>query len=263
MLSQPFRMLLGLATLALAAGSAAGSAITPRVVHERRAMTPRGWSLQRRADSDLVIPLSFALAQSNVHDLESYLLDIADPASPNYGKHWTPAKVAETFRPSRATVDVVHSWLAVDNGISLDNIQLSRNGDALHVNVTIAEAERILGAEYFVYEHESGRERVGCHRSPTLPEHIAKHVDYVSPGPQPSGTLFAGAVPASTKGKRALNTALAGHESGVQRTPISVSTWQLTAARNHQCRDADMITSSCRPLSLRLQVVTPQLLSIV
>ena len=224
---------------------------------------PQGWSLQRRADADAVVPLKFALAQPNLANLDDYLLDVSDPGSPNYGKHWTPARIAQTFRPTQDTIDAVQGWLLTDHGLEPHRIVLASKGDSIRVNVTVAEAERILGAEYFVYEHESGRERVGCHRSPTLPEHIAKHVDYVSPGPQPSGTLFAGAVPASTKGKRALNTALAGHESGVQRTPISVSTWQLTAARNHQCRDADMITSSCRPLSLRLQVVTPQLLSIV
>ncbi|EJF64894.1 subtilisin-like protein [Dichomitus squalens LYAD-421 SS1] len=143
---------------------------------------PQGWSLHRRADPETFFPLKFSLVLSNLHKLEAYLLEIADPASPNYGRHWSPAKVADTFRPSTATVDAMRTWLAVDNGIGLANIQLSRNGDALHVNVTVAEAERILGAEYNIYRHgETGIERVGCHKGYVLPEHVSKHVDIVWP----------------------------------------------------------------------------------
>ncbi|PIL35551.1 hypothetical protein GSI_02279 [Ganoderma sinense ZZ0214-1] len=143
---------------------------------------PEGWSLHRRADSDVFLPLKFSLVQSNLDHLDAYLLDVADPRSPNYGKHWSQTKVAETFRPSKASVDAVHAWLAAENGISLHNIQLSRNGDAIHANVTVAEAERLLGAEYNVYRHgETGAERVGCHQGYTLPEHVAKHVDIVWP----------------------------------------------------------------------------------
>ncbi|KAI1796844.1 subtilisin-like protein [Ganoderma leucocontextum] len=158
----------------------AASSLPSGAVYQRS--VPQGWSLHRRADPDALLPLKFSLIQSNIHNLDAYLLDVADPHSSNYGKHWSPAKVADNFRPSPAAVDAVHTWLAVGNGISLDDIQLSRNGDALHVNVTVAEAERILGAEYNVYRHgETGVERVGCHQGYTLPDHVSKHVDIVWP----------------------------------------------------------------------------------
>ena len=181
MLSRPFRTLLGVAVLALAVGSAAGSVITPRVVHERRATTPRGWSLQRRADPDRTIPLSFALAESNVHNLEAYLLDIADPASPNYGKHWTPARVAETFRPSSDAVDTVREWLTGEGGVDPARIRLSKDGGYLDLHVTVAEAESMLGTEYYEYEHKDGTRHIACKDSYHLPEHVAKHVDTVWP----------------------------------------------------------------------------------
>jgi tripeptidyl-peptidase I len=143
---------------------------------------PTGWSLHRRADPDALIPLRFSLAQSNLDKLESHLLDIADPRSPNYGKHWSPARVAETFRPAKETVDTVHSWLVEDAGIPADKVKLSPNGDILQLDVTIAEAENLLQAEYYVYsDDDKGNMRYGCHDGYNLPEYISKHVDLVWP----------------------------------------------------------------------------------
>jgi tripeptidyl-peptidase-1 len=143
---------------------------------------PAGWSLHRRADPSAFLPLKFSLAQSNLEKLEDFLLDIADPQSPNYGQHWSPARVKETFRPSAETVDTVHAWLTHEAGIHADNIQLSPSSEILQLNVTVAEAERLLQAEYFVYSaEEDGSMRVGCHGGYTLPAHVEKHVDFVWP----------------------------------------------------------------------------------
>ena len=161
MLSNTFRILIGLAFLALATSSSAASILSPGVVHERRAGIPHGWSLQRRADPDLLIPLSFALAQSNVEHLETFLLDIADPASPNYGKHWSPSRVAETFCPTPETVDTVTTWL-YEAGVNPARVRLSKDGGYLDLKVTIAEAEDMLATKYYVYEHEDGTEHVAC-----------------------------------------------------------------------------------------------------
>ena len=183
MLSYPFRTLLGLVTLVLAAHPTVGVVFSSRIVHERRATTPQGWSLQRRADPDLVIPLSFALAQSNTHNLEAYLLDIADPTSPNYGKHWTPSRVVETFRPSAKTLDTVHAWLESE-GVDLSCTRISNDGGYLDLKLTVAEAEALLLTEYHVYEHEDGTRHVACEDRYHLPEHVSKHVDTVWPTSQ-------------------------------------------------------------------------------
>lgn len=143
---------------------------------------PPGWSLHRRADPDVLIPLKFTLVQSNVHNLDSYLLDIADPSSPNYGQHWSPAKVADTFRPSEASVETVRLWMVDNQDIDPRKIQLNGKGDVIELNVTVAEAERLLNTEYYIYRSgEEGHERLGCHQGYSLPEHVSKHVDLVSP----------------------------------------------------------------------------------
>ena len=215
---QKFYRLVALVAL-VTASSLPSQALYPRSV-------PEGWSLHRRADPNVFLPLKFSLVQANLENLDAYLLDVANPRSQNYGKHWSHAKVAETFRPSKTTVDAVHAWLAADNGISPDNIQLSRNGDALHVNVTIAEAERILGAEYNVYRHgETGLERVGCHQGYQLPEHVSKHVDIVWP------TVHFGNSAISRRDASAPSLLHVERDSGVTKKPITVSIPAIVSLR--------------------------------
>ncbi|KAH9945133.1 subtilisin-like protein [Epithele typhae] len=198
---------------------------------------PRGWSLHRRADPQVLVPVKLNLAQSNVHNLESYLLDIADPASPNYGKHWTPSQVAKTFRPSQDSVDAVHSWLVSDHGIEPDRVELTPKGDAIRLLLSVAEAERLLDAEYFVYRHEDGKERVGCHDGYTLPETIAEHVDFVSP----STNFNLPSLSATRYGKRAASISQAAHESGAPKIPVSAA--QLKELEATGCDQA--VTLDC------------------
>ncbi|OBZ72773.1 Tripeptidyl-peptidase SED1, partial [Grifola frondosa] len=135
----------------------------------------------RRAEPDVILPLRIGLTQSNLESIEDYLLDVSHPESPNYGSHWSPAKVAAMFRPSRESIDSVQEWLA-NGGIDPTRISLSTSGGWLRANVTVEEAERLLETEYYVYEHEAdGTEHIACENAYHLPEHISKHVDIVTP----------------------------------------------------------------------------------
>ncbi|KAF7363047.1 Subtilisin-like protein [Mycena venus] len=176
---------------------------------------PSGLTLQRRADPDALIPLRFSLAQSNLDKLETFVLDVADPRSPNYGKHWSPAQVRETFRPSQGAIDTVNGWLTDHAGIHADKIKLSPNGDILHLDVTIAEAESLLQAEYNVYSDEDGNVRVGCHDGYILPEHVSKHVDLVWPT-----VHFGGPRSFSRRSTSIISSSRFGRESGAPRLPI-------------------------------------------
>jgi tripeptidyl-peptidase-1 len=177
---------------------------------------PAGWSLHRRADPDALIPLKLSLTQSNLDKLETILMDIADPRSINYGKHWSPAQVKDTFRPSKETFDAVRAWLTHDARIDEDKIRLSPNGDILQLNLTIAETEDLLHAEYYIYSDDvDGSLRVGCHNGYTLPEHVSKHVDLVWP------TIHFGG-PRSLSRRRGSTSAAStfGRESGAPTIPI-------------------------------------------
>lgn len=59
---------------------------------------------------------------------------------------------------------------------------MTSGGNWLEANVTISEAEELLQTDYYVYSHEpSGTEHIACGTAYHLPEHVAKHVDLVTP----------------------------------------------------------------------------------
>ena len=158
----------------------AGAPSAHFVHHETCDTIPQGWSLTRRASPDTVLPLRIGLVQRNLDNRESYLLDVSYPASPNYGKHWSPEKVAETFSPSDESISSVRRWLASE-GVHPARVLNSRSGGWLEVNVTVAEAERLLRTEYALYSHSSGAETVACPSGYDLPDDIAGHVDFTTP----------------------------------------------------------------------------------
>ena len=156
---------------------------TPSICYSYTSRPSPARSTAVLADPDTVVSIKFALAQANLHNLDAYLLDISDPSSPNYGQHWTPSEVAEMFKPSQGTIDAVRNWL-LEEGIPPHRIELVRGGDAIQLNATVEEVERMLEVEYYaLHDHDSGDVRVGCRGSYRIPDHISKHVDYVWPPP--------------------------------------------------------------------------------
>ncbi|KAH7883306.1 peptidase S8/S53 domain-containing protein [Phlebopus sp. FC_14] len=170
---------LPLVSLGLSLVANAEPNLSPWVLHEKRSHIPQGWSHTRKLPSSTVIPLRFALTQSNMHEIETFLYDVSHPDSPNYGNHWTAGQIAETFAPSRESIDTVREWL-LSNGIEPHRVKISPSKGWLEFESTVQEAEDLLLAKYHVYGHESGTEHVAC-ESYHLPEHVAPHVDFVLP----------------------------------------------------------------------------------
>ena len=123
--------------------------------------------------------MRIALTQSNLDKLESYLMDVSHPDSENFGKHWTPEQVADTFAPSTETIDTAKEWL-MSFGIDASRITSSPSRGWLHLDVTVKEAEDLLKTEYSTYGHETGVRQVAC-ESYHVPEHVSKHVDFITP----------------------------------------------------------------------------------
>ncbi|KAF9237889.1 peptidase S8/S53 domain-containing protein [Melanogaster broomeanus] len=126
----------------------------PWTVHEQRSHTPSGWSRARKHHPDAVIPLRFALSQSNIENVEEYLYDV------------------------QQSVDAVRLWL-LESGISP-----SRGW--LEFQATVREAEDLLHTTYSVYKHETGAEHVGNYH---LPEHLVNHLSRRSENSKPLYTI--------------------------------------------------------------------------
>ncbi|OSX61657.1 hypothetical protein POSPLADRAFT_1040138 [Postia placenta MAD-698-R-SB12] len=174
------RLLAVLALVLCATG--APSTISPHVVHESRSNVPRGWAPVRRAEPTMILPLRVGLVQSNLEHLEDFVMDVSHPESSHYGKHWSAAKVAQTFRPTKESADTVRAWL-VESGVDPTSVRVSAGGGWLKADVTVEQAESLLGTEYHVYQfgEDDSRVHVACHEKYHLPEHVAKHVDIVTP----------------------------------------------------------------------------------
>lgn len=123
--------------------------------------------------------MRIALAQSNLHKADEFLMDVSNPDSPNFGKHWTAKQVAETFAPSTESVGTVVDWLKA-SGISSDHISSTQSMGWLTFNATVGQAEELLKTEFFRHEHTTGKPHVGCDQY-HLPEHVKPHVDFITP----------------------------------------------------------------------------------
>lgn len=87
------------AWLALLAVSAVASPSDGRTVLEKRHDVSGEWARSGKAQHNRIIPLRFALAQSNLDKGDAWLMDVAHPSSLNYGKHWTLDQVRDAFQP--------------------------------------------------------------------------------------------------------------------------------------------------------------------
>ncbi len=150
------------------------------VRHETRDTVPSGWVKRSKLEAKRSLPMRIALKQENLGNIEEYLMDVSHPDSANYGKHWSHKTIAETFAPSIETVEKVHSWLT-SAGISPERIKQSQSLSWLHFDATVEEAEDLLKTEYFLYVHQgTGQGQVACTEY-HVPEHVSKHVDFVTP----------------------------------------------------------------------------------
>lgn len=87
-----FFVLIG--SLAAAVNSAPLS--IPYTVHEKRDVTASSSKWQRldvKLDRRSTIPMSIALTQRNLESGLDFLMDVSNPASANYGKHWSANQV--------------------------------------------------------------------------------------------------------------------------------------------------------------------------
>jgi tripeptidyl-peptidase-1 len=118
--------------------------------HEKRQNRSSAWVARDfEVNTRTVIPLSIGLTQRNLEKGHEFLMDVSNPASPNYGKHWTPQQIAETFAPSSETIHEVTTWLLA-SGITEEQISLSEGSAWIRVNATIEQTESLLHTKYKV-----------------------------------------------------------------------------------------------------------------
>lgn len=124
--------------------------------------------------------MRIGLKQRNLHRGYELLMDVADPSSANYGRHWTQDEITDMFSPSAATVNVTKDWV-MSSGIGAARIAHSASGGWLVFNATVDEAEKLLDASFWLYENDDGQIMAGCDEY-RIPSQLTDHVDFVYPG---------------------------------------------------------------------------------
>lgn len=159
---------------------ALASAAAERYTLEQDALLPHAsaWARVGRANGSSRISLTIAVRQSNLDALEELVLRVSDPESPAYGKHLTLEQVNALVAPRAESTEKVRDFLGARNVTSCES---SASGDFVRCQVTVAEAEVLLEAEYYLYKHTKTGLTATRTSSYSLPADISGHVDFVSP----------------------------------------------------------------------------------
>ena len=148
------------------------------VVHEKRDRLPAKWAKRAKMDARAVLPVRVGLKQRNLERAHEYLDEVSNPASSKYGKHWSVEEITKTFAPSDESSKAVLQWLSEHGFV---NIRTSGALHTLEFEASVAEIERLLKTEYYVYEHsESGKGHVACEEY-SVPAHITEHINIITP----------------------------------------------------------------------------------
>lgn len=147
----------------------------PRVV-------PKGW----RVSASQVISQSqeeeqrqiiFLLKQRNVDVVEKMFWEVSDPNSPKYGEHLTLEQLAELVSPSEETINTVQNFLASYGIVDTKTVVTK---DFLYATVPVRILKEMFAINFKLYEHSSGAQFYASMGPYSLPEEVAKCVDFVS-----------------------------------------------------------------------------------
>lgn len=147
-------------TLLIALLPGLSKAVIQKRVFEKRDVLPVDWFESHEPNPNLVLSVRIGLKQRNIDHLEDFLTSVSHPDSSQYGQHWTPERVAETFAPAPDTVSAVQGWL-VDSGIAIERLGLAPSQGWIHFNATVVEMQRLIDSKYNVYRHKTGIEQIG------------------------------------------------------------------------------------------------------
>ena len=159
---------------------------------------PRGWELHGPAPADYIFNMRIALKQDRFDDLVTALYEVSDPAHARwvttltvlvynglthmhrYGQHLSEEEVAALVAPHPDSVDLVESLLQAHD-LDIASSHRSHAGDSITIRVSVAQAEKMLGAKYNVFRHDKSDDYVIRTMNYSLPNVLHEHVTLVSP----------------------------------------------------------------------------------
>ncbi|KAJ7900607.1 subtilisin-like protein [Mycena olivaceomarginata] len=148
------------------------------LVVEKRDKPPDGFSRIGPSPADKVLTLRLALAHNDITGLHDTVYDVSTPGNPRYGQYLSKEKVEKFVAPSQDTIAQVQSWLGLNN---LTSSPLTPAGDWIAVNMTVAQANRILTAEFSTFQNEETNHTVDRTLSYSIPSTLKSGINVIYP----------------------------------------------------------------------------------
>lgn len=145
--------------LLAAAGHVISAPTSELVLHEKR--SDPSLSGRKRVHGDTILPIHIALTQSNLDHGYDYLMDVSDPRSQQYGKHWTTDEIHSHFAPGDDTKATIMAWLN-EHGFHQDMIASTASNGWLALHMSTRKAEQLFSAKYYEQVNEDGDAVVAC-----------------------------------------------------------------------------------------------------
>lgn len=142
---------------------------------------PQGWSFETFAPQDYIFDLRIGLKPTGMDQLIADLMEISDPSHDRYAQHLSKAEVADFMTPHSSSVEAVESWLSLHtiNRTSVGRVGVG--GEWVTLRLSVAEAERMLGAKYHIFHNSASGQRVVRTLAYSLPRELHRHIDVVAP----------------------------------------------------------------------------------
>ena len=164
-------------TLTLAAFFAIGAVAIPTIpqvgpleVFRHLPKLPAKWVSHGPADKSATAKAQIGLKQSNIKGLQTKLLDISNPDSPNYGK-WLSHEEAEAFTaPPTENIKAVKDWSA--HGIN--NVSMPTNY-RIEFSVPVSKMVSLLGAKFEFFSHPDSPNKVPRNPEILCPQEASRH----------------------------------------------------------------------------------------
>jgi len=135
------------------------------------------WYQGERVSADKLHTVHFAI-KLNVNAeaaCPTLLEQVSDPDSSAYGQYYSLEEVAGLFSNTKAA-RFVEFWI-VKNGMKP---RVTLGGEFITVTATIGKLEQVLNAKFYNYHSNIQEKTIIRTESYSLPEEVARHVDFVS-----------------------------------------------------------------------------------
>ncbi|KAF1990476.1 subtilisin-like protein [Aulographum hederae CBS 113979] len=141
---------------------------------------PARWQNVGEPAREHTIRLSIFLKQERFEELENHLLKSSDPDHHMYGHHLSQKEVDDYIKPSNQALNYVHEWLQ-SNGVDSDRLSYTSAKDAIKVDLPVSHVEHLLDTKYSIYEHIEDGSRLVRTPEYSLPGHLHKHINVITP----------------------------------------------------------------------------------